>query len=48
MQAYTTQGYVDLLCECGFDQVKFHPSMGESLDVCGGDFVVVTARKAEA
>ena len=48
MQAYTTRRYEDLLHECGFDQVKFHPSMGESPDVCGGDFVVVTARKAEA
>ena len=46
MQAYTTQGYEDLLLrECGFDQVKFHPSMGEPQDVCGGEFVVMTARE---
>ena len=48
MQAYTSQEYEDLLRECGFDQVKFHPSMGEPRDVCGSHFVVITARKIAA
>ena len=48
MQAYTTQEYERLLSECGFDHVEFHPSMGEPQEVCGSEFVVITARKIEA
>ena len=48
MQGYTSQGYEELLRECGFDRVELHPSMGESPDVYGSDFFVITARKTAA
>ncbi len=48
MQAYTTQGYEELLRQCGFDHMKLHPSMGEPPEVCGSQLVVITARGIEA
>ncbi len=47
MQAYTTQEYEGWLRECGFDRVKFHPSMGQPQEVCGSEFVVMTARRPD-
>ncbi len=47
MQAYSDDAYRALLAECGFDNVRFLPSLsgeGEAL----GDFIVIVARKRES
>ena len=42
MQAYTEEQYAELLGECGFRRIEFHPSMGGEQNE---DFMVITARR---
>ena len=44
-QAYTNEEYRSLLAECGFGEVAFHPSLGESTDSLQGNLIVILSRK---
>ena len=45
MQAYTDAEYRALLSECGFGDIRFHPSMGGDEDERESGLVVITSRK---
>jgi SAM-dependent methyltransferase len=45
MQAYTDEGYLDLLTECGFGDIEFHPSLTGSAEGMREDLFVILARK---
>ena len=45
MRAYTDAEYRALLSECGFGDVRFHPSMGGDADERESGLVVITSRK---
>jgi hypothetical protein len=44
-QAYTDEEYRSLLAECGFGNVAFYPSLGESTSSSGGDLIGVLSQK---
>ena len=45
MRAYTDAEYRALLSECGFGDVRFHPSMGGDADERESGLMVLTSRK---
>ncbi len=45
MQGYTPTEYENLLLECGFEDVKFHPSISGSMDERQDSLCGITARK---
>jgi hypothetical protein len=45
MQAYTDEGYRALLEECGFRDVKFHPSLEGKENEHSATLMAITARK---
>jgi SAM-dependent methyltransferase len=45
MQAYTGDGYRDILAECGFGDVMFFDSLGGSVDKALGDLFAIVAKK---
>jgi SAM-dependent methyltransferase len=45
MQAYTDEEYRSLLTDCGFGEVVFYPSLGESTDGQQGDLLGILSRK---
>ena len=47
MQAYSREGYLDLLRECGFGQVRFYPSLTGDVDEAPGQLFALVARKDE-
>jgi len=47
-QAYTNEEYRSLLAECGFGEVLFCPSLGESAGSPQGDLIAVLSRKEGA
>jgi SAM-dependent methyltransferase len=46
-QAYTNLEYQELLTGCGFGDVAFYPSLGESAGKLQQDFICILARKRE-
>ena len=44
-QAYTNEEYRSLLAECGFGEVVFYPSLGESAGSIQGDLIGVLSQK---
>lgn len=46
-QAYSDEGYVQLLERCGFKEVQFFPTMGLDLHAPRGDIFPILARKIE-
>jgi hypothetical protein len=47
MQAYSDQGYLDLLHGCGFDRVRFYPSLTGRADEAHEALFALVAGKAE-
>ena len=45
MQAYSRQGYVDLLHGCGFEEIRFHPSLTGDVEGAHSGLVALVARK---
>lgn len=45
MQGYTDEQYESLLNECGFGEVRFHPSLTGDIDESQSDFIVIVSRK---
>jgi SAM-dependent methyltransferase len=44
-QAYTDNEYRDLLADCGFDDIEFHPSLGGQDEQGQSDFSAILARE---
>jgi SAM-dependent methyltransferase len=44
-QAYTETRYIDMLNECGFQEIAFYPSLTGGIDPSQSDFFVILARK---
>jgi len=47
-QAYSSEGYVGLVCGCGFEQARFYPSLTGDVDEAHGELVALVARKGGA
>lgn len=48
MQAYTNTEYESLLTDCGFEDIKFYPSMGEDTSESNSNLMAIVARKGSA
>lgn len=44
-QAYTDEEYRSLLVECGFGEIVFYPSLGESVGSLQGDLIGILSQK---
>ncbi|MBI5032531.1 MAG: methyltransferase domain-containing protein [Chloroflexi bacterium] len=47
LQAYTNDRYQALLQECGFNQIKFYPALGEDSSPSASDLIAILAHKSE-
>jgi SAM-dependent methyltransferase len=44
-QAYTDEQYQAMLVQCGYEQVRFYPSLGDREDQATGDFFAIVGQK---